>query len=90
MELKKIEKKKMVVVVPLFSTSRSKEWQCFEKIYPPLVVIVPFPHKISKLIIFVPINIHIQQTLSIDEVGKKGASVTKNKTKELDYALTNY
>jgi len=51
---------------------------------------VPFPHKISKLIIFVPINIHIQQTLSIDEVGKKGASVTKNKTKELDYALTNY
>jgi hypothetical protein len=25
MELKKIEKKKMVVVVPLFSTSRSKE-----------------------------------------------------------------
>jgi hypothetical protein len=89
-ELKKIEKK-MVVVFPFFSTSRPKEWQCFEKIYPPLVVIVPFPHKMSKLIFLVPINIHTHnEFFQLMKLKKKGTLATKNKTKELDYGLTNY
>jgi hypothetical protein len=62
----------MVVIILFFFASKTKEWQCFGKIYPLPIVIVPFPHKMSKSIYFSLIDVHTHTwTHEIDEIENK-------------------
>lgn len=62
----------MVVIVLIFLASKMKEWQCFKKKIPFPIVIVSFPHKMSKSIYFSLINVHTHTWAhTINEIEKK-------------------
>jgi hypothetical protein len=48
----------MVTIILFFFAFKTKECQCFGKFYPLQIVIVPFPHKMSKSIYFSLIDVH--------------------------------
>jgi hypothetical protein len=89
--IEKLKPKKMIDVVPLFSTFETREWQCFGKFYLAPFVIVPFPHIKSKSFFFYFSRCSYSHMRSHNSWNyKKKTSSTKNKIKELDYTPTNY
>jgi hypothetical protein len=62
----------MVAIFLFFFASKTKEWQCFGGKFPLPIVIVPFPHKMSKYIYLFIINVHTHAWAhTIDEIDKK-------------------